>query len=143
MDLDKDLRARILGAPDRVAPIPTLIPEWGETVYVRRLTLADRLTFEAEHGELADHDRKQKPREYAKWLVTYVIATACDANGTPIFSADDEAALDAKSGSAIERVAIVALKANTVTAEDVAALGKISGEARNGASPSGLPATSS
>jgi len=137
-----DLRSRILAAADRVVPIPVPVPEWGETVHVQRLSLPDRLEFESKYGDLEHLDRRKQPREWVEWLVRYVIATSCLADGTPIFTEDDMPALQAKAGTAIERVAISALKVNTVTSEDIAQLGKSSGEAKNGASPSASPATS-
>jgi hypothetical protein len=138
-----DLRARILGIADGVASTTVTVPEWGDvTVNLRRLSLAERLEFEAINGSLEDLDRKKHPVAYVKYVVRYVIALACHADGTPLFSAADEDLLAKKSATAVERVALAGIKVNTVTAEDVAALGKHSGEVRNGASPSALPATS-
>lgn len=138
-----DLRHRILGKRDTKQPALMLeVPEWGETVGLRRLSLPERLAFETENGSIEDIDRKKERATYDRWMIRYVIATACTADGDRLFHPEDEESLALKSGTAIERLALGAVKVNIVSAEEVNELGKSFGGARNGTSPSGLPATS-
>jgi hypothetical protein len=132
-----DLRARILSRTKQKGPADTLdVPEWGEKVGVRRLSLRERLAFERENGPFDALDRKQDPDGYSRWLVRYCIATATDLQGERLFAPEDEKTLDDESATSIERVVLKALKVNVVTAEEVRELGNSSGEVRNGASPS-------
>lgn len=138
-----DLRTTILGFVDRVAPATVSIPEWGGvTIHLRRLSIKERFSFESENGSVDSIDRKKEPDKYVRWVVRYAIATACSPTGERVFHPEDEDALMAKSGTAVERLVLAAMKVNLVTAEEIAALGKSSGEAPNGASPSVSPATS-
>jgi hypothetical protein len=137
-----DLRQRILGAGPKVIPVP--IPEWGEAVEVgvRSLSLTERLAFEIENGPLEEIDRKKDPAAYNRWLVRYVLASACDLTGKRLFHPEDEAQLAQQAATAIERLCLAAMRVNVVTAAEVARVGEASGEARNGASPSDSPVTS-
>jgi hypothetical protein len=138
-----DLRAAILANTDAHQPafmVP--VPEWGVEVGVRRLSLLERLTFEADNGPFEAQDRKDKPHAYNTWLIRYTIATACTKAGDKLFHPEDEEILAKKSATAIERIVLAAIKANVVTAEDIADLGKVSGAVPNGGSPSGSPVTS-
>lgn len=137
-----DLRERILGALPRPTIVP--VPEWGEDVQisVRSLTLTERLAFELKNGVLEDANRKTDPEKYNLWLVRYVIACACDARGARVFHPEDEEALMRQPATAIERLCLAAMRANVMSASEVAAVGEASGAARNGASPSDSPVTS-
>jgi hypothetical protein len=138
-----DLRARILNRKAQKGPADTLdVPEWGEKVGVRRLSLRERLVFEKENGSFESLDRKTDPEGYSRWLVRYCIATATDLQGDRLFSLEDEKTLDDESATSIERVVLKALKVNVVTAEEVRVLGNSSSEVPNGASPSASPVTS-
>ena len=136
-----DLRARILGSKPKVVLMP--VPEWGDVeIGVRGLSLTERLEFEAANGALDTIDRQKDAAKYNGWLVRYVIATACDATGAKLFHPDDERELMGKSALAVERLCLAAMRVNALSATEVAKLGEASGEARNGASPSGSPAIS-
>jgi hypothetical protein len=138
-----DLRARILGNQDGRQPAAIVdVVEWGERVGLRRLSLHERLQFELDNGAFESLDRKSDPRKYSEWLVRYVIATAVTPEGERLFAPEDEFALGAKSANALERLALVALRSNIVTADEIRDLGNVSGEATNGASPSDSPVIS-
>src|SRR5262245_11501548 len=138
-----DLRQRILGVKDTKTPAVLMeIPEWGVEVGLRRLSLPERLAFETENGAIDEIDRKKEREQYNRWLVRYVIATSCTPAGEKLFHPEDEEVLSGKSGTALERLALGAVKVNIVSAEEVAELGKSFGGARNGASPSASPVTS-
>ena len=138
-----DLRAHILGLKDsRLPGLIVTVPEWEVDVGLRRLTLSERLAFEKANGAFDDINRNDDGDAYNVWLVRYVIATACTPGGDSLFHPEDESALLDKSGTAIERLVLAALKINVMAKEDVESLGKSSGGAPNGASPSVSPVTS-
>lgn len=138
-----DLRARILSRTTQKGPADTLdVPEWGEKVGVRRLSLRERLAFERENGTLDSLDRAKDPEGYSRWLVRYCIATATDLQGDRLFHPEDEKELNDESATSIERVALKALKVNVVTADEVRDLGNVSSGVPNGASHSASPAIS-
>ncbi len=137
------LRDRILGSLDSRQPAAQVeVPEWGVTVGIRRMSVSDRLVFEATNGTLDVADRKKDPEQYHRWILRYVMATVCTLEGEPVFRLTDEEALREHSYSAIERLALAAIKVNSVSQEEIESLGKRSSEAQNGALPSGSPATS-
>lgn len=135
------LRDRILGNLTGRSPALLVdVPEWGLKVGIKRLTVGERLVFEATHGAMDSIDPKDRPNYY-RWILRYVILCACDEHGQRLFQPEDEARLEGAAYTAVERLGIAALRANSVTAEELADLGKASGEAPNGASPSASPAT--
>lgn len=138
----QDLRQRILGAAPKVTNVA--VPEWGDDVElgVRSLSLVERLAFETENGPFETIDRKKDPARYNFWLVRYVIATACDAQGRRLFHPEDEPQLAQQAATAIERLCLAAMRVNVMTASEVARVGEASSEAPNGASPSASPVTS-
>jgi hypothetical protein len=141
--VSSDLRARILNRKAQKGPADTLeVPEWGEKVGVRRLSLRERLNFEKENGTLDSIDRKQDPEGYSRWLVRYCLVTATDLQGERLFHPEDEKTLEDASATSIERVVLKAMKVNVVTADEVRELGNASSEVRNGASPSASQAIS-
>lgn len=136
-----DLRARILGRKS-TAPYHIAVPEWGEDVWLRRLSVRERLEFERENSTLDVIDRKAEPVLYNRWLVRYVLATVCDESGRLLFSREDEEGLMTSASTAIERLCLAAMRINQLSAAEVAKLGEVSSEVRNGSSPSDSPAIS-
>lgn len=135
-----NLRELILAGAARLVKLP--VAEWGVDVYLARMTLAEKLALSQRVGELEgipEDDREARSR----WMVRYVIAVALDETGKPIFSPEDEAGLfERSSATAIETVALSALRLNTLRRVDLDDLGKGFAPVQNGASPSGSPATS-
>jgi hypothetical protein len=138
-----DLRQRIL---QKIAATPRLVklavPEWGEDVWIRRLTWPERIEFKDRHGDLtkfADEDEEGR----LNWMATYVTEVCLDESGKRVFSPEDAGGLKHDSiSTALERVTMAALRLNSLRMSDLDDLGKESLPILNGASPSDLPATS-
>ena len=122
--------------------VPVVVPEWGITIHVARLTWPERIAFRDRHGDfntIPESDEQARVR----WMVRYVIDVALDETGKKVFSPEDENSLFLDSDStAIERVAMAGLKLNSVNKDELADLGKGSRQTKNGPSPSGSPGTS-
>ena len=82
------------------------IPEWGGSVFVRTMTAAEKVAFSIENED--------NPGDFLSRLAA--IAT-CDAEGNLLFTADDVAALGAKNGVAVERIADIAQRLNGMGAK--------------------------
>ena len=104
------LKDQILNAHD-IKTEAVEVPEWGTTVFVRTFSGADRAKLMELHKQHADN-----PAELNTHLV---LMAASDEKGNPIFTGDDYDRLNGKSGVAIDRVAIAALKLNGLDSESV------------------------
>jgi len=107
-------REQILAAND--LPIERVsVPEWGGSVCIRTLTAAQREEWEKQAGDAK-----------GKWQIraTLVAAAVCDEAGKPLFTANDVAALAAKSAPPIIRIFEAANKQSGISEEDVAELEK-------------------
>ena len=105
---------QILAAPD-LKRERVRVPEWGGEVYVRTVTAGDKETFEADILAETEGD-PQKRRRFIR--AGWVVLTTCDAEGRPLFAADDREALNSKGASAIDRIVNVAFRLNGVTGKD-------------------------
>jgi hypothetical protein len=85
------------------------IPEWGGSLYVRRLSGDERDAYEAAS--------RATPGVHVR--AGLVAATACDSSGTPLFSQSDVAAIGAKSGTALDRIFAAAAVHNRITPADI------------------------
>ena len=65
------------------APVPFEVPEWGGTVYIRKLPL----TLRFEIIEAAGDD--ESALLSAEWLIRLVMGAVVDEDGEPIFGKDD------------------------------------------------------
>jgi hypothetical protein len=83
---------QIKAADRRVVPVP--VPRWGVTVYVHRLSLADRLAAAEAIGDL-------KPADRIAWFVARSVR---DADGAPVFGEGDLATLADMDGEAVSEV---------------------------------------
>jgi hypothetical protein len=95
------------------------VPEWGGDVMVRTMTCRDRDLWEAE--TVKAHKSGDIKPDYTARFISKVV---CDENGALLFSLKDIEGLAQKSGAVIQRLYKVALKLNTVTAEEIEAAGK-------------------
>ena len=100
-------RDAILGAGD-LKRQEVEVPEWGGKVTVRAMTVAERNEFVR---------RSTAGEPTTVWLV---VTLCVDAEGKPLFKAEDEAALDGKYFRAVDAVARAALEANALTVEAAA-----------------------
>lgn len=111
-------RDQILSAPDASSlPLkPVKVPEWGGEVFVRSLSGAERDALEAalvsdKKGDKSDRMRNIRAR--------FVVASACDEKGVPLFTEADIQALGNKAAKPIDRVFSVAQKLNGLSNDDV------------------------
>lgn len=121
-------RDAILGAADlNIQHVE--VPEWGGTVCLRALTLAEMQEVEA----------KQAATEGAELMALMVAYGLCDDAGQRLFTGDaDVQALLAKNAQVIVRLSRACMAANRLTKKDVEELAGNSSAAPSGstASPS-------
>lgn len=98
-----DLRSRILATED--IPVEMVdVPEWGVTIEVRGMTGGDRAEIMQEIGDSGALD-------FTKFYPDIVIKTAYDpSTGARIFNEGDRAAILAKAGLVVDKVASVGLR---------------------------------
>lgn len=104
-------RDQILSASD----LPTEevpVPEWGGSVFVRTLTIGERLEIAPLMGQAED------------LTLRLVVLSACDESGARLFADEDGAALATKDGKALERIALAAFRLSRLGREDVEASAK-------------------
>lgn len=102
-------RTEILSIIPRLDREPVAVPEWGGAVNVRMMTAAERDRFEVLLAE-------GKRTNFRALLAAF---TACDDAGARLFTEADVPALAAQPASALERIAVVALRLCRFTADDV------------------------
>src|SRR4051812_36487048 len=101
------IRDQILSAPDtRLEPVE--VPEWGCTVFVPVLTIADQ----AEMARLAKTSKSADPN------VTAAIFVIRDADGRRVFSDEDAAAVAVKSLAVFNRVVAKFNEINGLAGDD-------------------------
>ena len=82
---------------NRPAPVPFEVPGWGGTVYIRKVPLSLRLSlYERMDGDSASFTGDD--------ILGLVIACVVDAQGEPLFTADDAAWLDAEFADEVPAV---------------------------------------
>lgn len=101
-------RDAILGAMD-LATEDVDVPEWGGTVRIRTLTAAERDTFDASLSKGTGNNRTLDLANLRARLLALCIV---NDDGSPVFSADDIAALGAKASLPLGRVFEAAQKLN-------------------------------
>jgi hypothetical protein len=104
-------KEQILAASD-LKSVPVDVPEWGRTVFVKELCVGDRERWEAYVGPGTPADRRFLVR------AMLVALTACDENGSPIFSPDDAPKIADLPAGPVIRLYEVALKVSGVTKAD-------------------------
>jgi hypothetical protein len=122
------LREKILGADD-IRREPVEVPEWPGVgpIYVRVMTSGQR-----------DRIEEAYRKSTVDWFPLVVVTAACDADGKPIFTEADVAALCNKSGEAIRRVAKAAADLNWLSKDKIE-----EAEGNSDAIPSASPSTGS
>lgn len=95
------IRSHVLERLGSVLPITSLhVPEWDATVFVKSLTLGERLIL------------KQLAKDEKAVIIKALRLGIVDEDGAPIFSAEDESALLAGDGPILERLACAVLGHN-------------------------------
>ena len=106
--MSADLRAKLL-ALDDMEREQLHIPEWGQTVYVRVMTAAER-----EGLEVAVFEARSR-KEALTYRAHVAVATVCDAEGVLLFTHADIPALAKKSGKALMRIVAASERLNALT----------------------------
>ena len=126
-------RDQILAADD-IPQEEVAVPEWGGSVLVRGMTVAERSAFDQTMiSEVKDGSgykivpNRAAGREMRQRLAAHSMV---DADGKRLFTADDVKALGRKSAAALERVVRIAQRLNGMTEADVADLEGNSDEIR-------------
>lgn len=105
------------------------VPEWGGDVWLRVMTGTERDNFERsvmKNGKLDSLNIR------AKFAALVIVGE----DGSRLFNDRDVTALGGKSAAALDRVLEAGQRLNGFSDEDVAELGKASGEASSDDSPS-------
>jgi hypothetical protein len=105
----------ILAAEDRPSR-DVEVPEWGGSVKVRSMSLADREAYEK---ALDEHRDKDGNVPNAAVLLLLALHSACDDNGARLFTEANLATLAEKNWQAIKRVANAAIEVNAIGAASV------------------------
>ena len=124
----------ILGAID-LKHEDVAVPAWGGTVRVRAMNGMERDEFRAVISS-------DGPVPIGKFSAALLVATIVDEAGERLFSADDMAALQAKSAKSLDAPAAVAMRLNGLGGDAVEEAVKNSEADQNAASGSGLPKNS-
>jgi hypothetical protein len=101
-------RNQILAADD-LPRVEVSVPEWGGSVYVRPLTLAEMYQLE-QRGDVQ--------------AVEYVILGCVDAAGKQLFTKDDAEALSGKNAVVMHRIAKAVFEACLITSANIDAAKK-------------------
>lgn len=105
-----NLRDLIQQARD-VEVVPVDVPEWGCRVYLRQLSVRDRLAL----MQLVTDDNAGKLSVYC------LLYTLCDEAGTLVFGSDDYDTLAAKNAKVVDRLGRRAAEINHMTGDAVEA----------------------
>lgn len=94
------------------------VPEWGEDafIYVRELSAGGLDYFESFIVLDGSASPQEKRARYENFRVRYVVLSACDENGTLVFTEEDEAWLGNTEASIIQRLFVAAKRVNSVDA---------------------------
>jgi hypothetical protein len=126
------LRDSILGGEDSSLQLREVtIPEWGVSVWLRGMNSIERDAFEA---SLPDG-----PERLRNFRAKLAVMSCFDAEGNRLFQTDDTEALGKKSGSALDRIAGIALRLSGISREEVDAAKKDSPGEPGSGSPSSSP----
>jgi hypothetical protein len=109
------------------------VPEWGGSVLVRELRGRERDEWE---GSLAVQRGQQMVPDTANMRAKLVAHSIVDADGEPLFTQRDVAALGELSAAALDRVFEVASRLSGLASAAVEEKAKNSGTARKGGSTS-------
>lgn len=103
-------KEQILAADDS-KPLEVKVPEWGDSVYIRVMSVGERDAFELEYiragGKHVDNFRTK-----------YLQACLCDASGKLLFTKEEVATLAGKSARVMNRLWEVAMAHNGMTQKD-------------------------
>ncbi len=107
------LWAKIVSAASKRQGHPVTVPEWGVTVYVRRLSVADYLLL-ADEIESAE---KGGAKEQLEALVRLCLFVIVDEAGDRVFNDDDGNVIRNSDLAALKRIQEAVLELNKLTKE--------------------------
>jgi hypothetical protein len=117
--------------------LPLEVPEWGETVHVRRMSAREVLDFrewvKAQEARISDEAQRN-----VATLLHVVRLTVVDEHGNPLFGVDDDHWLADTDQGALERIFNAALDAAGASEKAREGIRKNS-ETAAGASPAASP----
>jgi hypothetical protein len=119
------IRDRILAASD-LRRVEVDCPEWGVSVFVQTMTGSQRDRWELAHQRDPERDIRAR----------LAVFTVVDADGVPVFTEADVAALGGKCVAPLQRVFNAALELNAISKKDVEDLEGNSAAIPSGSSPS-------
>jgi hypothetical protein len=106
------IRAQVAAAADKPR-CGVLVQEWGTTVYIRTARSDEVTDFLTETSR-----RRKKTPGKVRFAERLIILTATDANGSPVFTADDEDMLAGRGMGAIDKLLRVACRMNGLSSDE-------------------------
>lgn len=102
----------ILSISDLGAPVELTVPEWGDTVYLRRPTANDR-----DEWEIYCQEHATKPKRV--WRAKLASMLICDEQNNLLFTAQQIEALGKKSAAAVNRIWEKGLEMMRITKDEL------------------------
>jgi len=102
----------ILDADDKYVE-PLEIPEWGGSVYIRRVSGRERDRFE----EMVTDDKQKVTIK--NFRAKFAVMVLCDEKGIPLFEYKDAPLLGSKFGGALDKVLEAGRRVNGISEQDV------------------------
>jgi len=99
-------REQILASRGDRRPVPVEVEEWGGTVYLKQLTVADQIKLSEANSP-------------AQMPVAVLVACVCDENGVPLFHEADAQELAQESFSIILKVFAEAARLNGLSTKEL------------------------
>lgn len=130
------MREQILNRA-RGRTVPLGVPEWGEGLFAKKLSLQERLGYE--EWAAGDDDEEPTRKENTEGMVKLLIRSVVDVQCKRVFRDEDLAVLLGEDADVILAAFAVTGKLNAITRETVEGLGKNSGSGPSAASSSSSP----
>lgn len=111
------LTAEQILAADDLGLLEVKVKEWGDSVYIRVMSVAERDAYE----------RKwigKRETGVENFRTEYLVRVLCDEKGNLLFTKDQIEKLGQKSGAVMARLFDAAIKHNAMSEADVEELGK-------------------
>lgn len=111
------LTAEQILAADDLGLLEVKVKEWGDSVFIRVMSVAERDAYERKWIGKRDTGVENFRTEY-------LVRVLCDAKGNLLFTKDQVEKLGAKSGAVMARLFDAAMRHNAMSEADVEELGK-------------------
>lgn len=110
-------KQQVLSANDRTAYHDVEVPEWGGTVRVGTMSIADR-------EEIEIQAQKKGPESLKNLRLRFLVYSLVDENGDKLFSLGDMQKLETKSAKIIDKLFSISQAINGIMDADVEELAK-------------------